>query len=154
MWNQQSPFPRLSSRYTSLSLSRSRKGRPWNEMIFAGEMATEMIFAGSCLQGTSHPLLCSIPALWPFLFRGNPFPAATAFISSVLPPSFPITPCCDLLHSSSHNFIRPDHGPRGTVWQMYPSANFKLVPASPNDGGRVRGGDRVSGSGLKPYCYT
>lgn len=33
----------------------------------------------------------------------------------------------DLVHSGSHNFIRPDHGPLGTLWQMYPSANFKLV---------------------------
>lgn len=95
-------------------------------MIFAGEMATEMIFAGSCLQGVppSSPLLSDHSS------------------SGGIP-----SPCCDLLHSSSHNFIRPDHGPRGTVWQMYPSANFKLVPASPNDGGREGGGDRVSGSG-------
>lgn len=27
----------------------------------------------------------------------------------------------------SHNFIQPDHGPQGNPWQMYASANFKLV---------------------------
>jgi hypothetical protein len=30
---------------------------------------------------------------------------------------------------------------------MYPSANFKLVPASPNDDGREKGGDPEAGSG-------
>lgn len=42
-------------------------------------------------------------------------------------------PLGDLEPSASHNFIWPDHGSPGTLWQMYLSTNFKLVPAMPSD---------------------
>lgn len=44
----------------------------------------------------------------------------------------------------SHNFIQPDHGPHGNPWQMYPSANFKLVARK-----RKRGLSEAEGASVK-----
>lgn len=43
----------------------------------------------------------------------------------------------------SHNFIQPDHGPHGNPWQMYASANFKLVVRK-----RKRGLSEVEGASV------
>lgn len=88
---------------------------------FCSGIATKMIFA------RSSPRRGSRPPFGPCLVRSRSHSfgwwvrASDFFVAGA--------PRGDLVHSASHNFIRPDHGSLGTLWQMYPSANFKLVPA-------------------------
>lgn len=114
---------------------------------FCSGMATEMIFAGSSLERVA-------PHWTPFGPGLHPVPLHLANAAKCVTRTSLSSRSArgDLVHSASHNFIRPDHGSPGTLWQMYPSANFKLVPAV--YGVIRRGGPQSSRRRLrtKPYC--
>lgn len=96
--------------------------RSLNEMIFAREWLRRWFLPGRVPWDPLHRT--------PFGLLG-PHPSPSCEIAGCVTRTSlsPRSARGDLVHSASHNFIRPDHGSPGTLWQMYPSANFKLVPA-------------------------
>lgn len=105
----------------SIGFLRSRNDRCMLPSLFRFLLGNgqEMIFAGSGLRRC-----CAGSVFLPLV---SP---TTAYILGLLCQRAPLG---DLEPSASHNFIWPDHGSPGTLWQMYLSTNFKLVPAMPSD---------------------